>query len=201
MHFFLFYLPTFAMGMWRHTLFLLLTGPILGRLLTEHHDEIPASECASSPLQTIAPPGAHTHAPRFPSSVWCYFSIIQVMAPLAYGWWLDRSNRAAATISKKSVTNGAGTAICKQLPRRTFLSPVSSSPTRSPAGAASRKKAAKAAAAAKQETELEDVTGGYTGMALKCLGFAGCLVLKRVLTDYVMVGADGYNDLAAQAAN
>lgn len=68
LHFFLFFLPIFALGMWRHALYLLLTGPILGRLLTDHHDEIPA--------------------------IWCFFSIAQVFGPLFYGWYLNKEVEA-----------------------------------------------------------------------------------------------------------
>jgi len=60
LHFFLFYLPTYALGMYRHTIFLLISGPFLGRALTSHQDEIPA--------------------------IWCFFSIIQVMFPLIYAF-------------------------------------------------------------------------------------------------------------------
>lgn len=127
LHFFLFFLPIFAMGMWQHTVFLLLSGPIFGRLLTSHHDEIPA--------------------------IWCFVSWVQIFAPLFYGWYLDRNNKAKA---KK----GKGTKL----------------------------------------DELEDVTGGPWGMFNKVLGFTICLVLKRVVTDYVMVGEDGYKDGAVAAA-
>lgn len=70
LHFFLFFLPIFAMGMWRHALFLLISGPIIGRLLTDHHDEIPA--------------------------IWCFFSIVQIFAPLFYAWYLDQEQKSAA---------------------------------------------------------------------------------------------------------
>jgi hypothetical protein len=58
LHFFMFYLPTFALGMWPMTLFLLASGPFLGRALTAHQDEIPA--------------------------IWCFFSIAQLFFPLIY---------------------------------------------------------------------------------------------------------------------
>jgi len=45
LHFVLFYLPTYALGMYGHTIFLLLSGPFLGRALTSHQDEIPAIWC------------------------------------------------------------------------------------------------------------------------------------------------------------
>jgi len=60
MHFFLFYLPTFALGMWPLTLFLLFSGPFLGRALTQHQDEIPA--------------------------IWCFFSIGQLFFPLIHAY-------------------------------------------------------------------------------------------------------------------
>jgi len=60
LHFFMFYLPTFAMGMWPLTLFLLFSGPFLGRALTNHQDEIPA--------------------------IWCFFSIAQLFFPLIYAY-------------------------------------------------------------------------------------------------------------------
>jgi len=60
LHFFTFYLPTFALGMWPFTLFLLASGPFLGRVLTNHQDEIPA--------------------------IWCFFSIFQLLFPLAHAY-------------------------------------------------------------------------------------------------------------------
>jgi hypothetical protein len=60
LHFFMFYLPTFALGMWPLTLFLLFSGPFLGRVMTKHQDEIPA--------------------------IWCYFSIAQLFFPLAWAY-------------------------------------------------------------------------------------------------------------------
>jgi len=58
LHFFMFYLPTFALGMYEYTIFLLLSGPFLGRALTSHNDEIPA--------------------------IWCFFSIVQVIFPYVH---------------------------------------------------------------------------------------------------------------------
>jgi len=63
LHFFLFYLPTYALGMYGHTIFLLLSGPFLGRAMTSHQDEIPA--------------------------IWCFFSICQIFFPLIYAFWKD----------------------------------------------------------------------------------------------------------------
>ncbi len=60
LHFFMFYLPTFALGMWPLTLFLLFSGPFLGRVLTSHQDEIPA--------------------------IWCFFSIAQLFFPLVWAY-------------------------------------------------------------------------------------------------------------------
>lgn len=60
LHFFTFYLPTFALGMWPLTLFLLFSGPFLGRVLTSHQDEIPA--------------------------IWCFFSIAQLFFPLVWAY-------------------------------------------------------------------------------------------------------------------
>jgi len=60
LHFVLFYLPSFCLGMYGTTLFLLLSGPFLGRVFTHHQDEIPA--------------------------IWCFFSIAQVVCPLAYAF-------------------------------------------------------------------------------------------------------------------
>jgi len=56
----MFYLPTFALGMWPLTLFLLFSGPFLGRVLTTHQDEIPA--------------------------IWCFFSIAQLFFPLVWAY-------------------------------------------------------------------------------------------------------------------
>jgi len=63
LHFVLFYLPSYALGMYGHTIFLLISGPFLGRVLTSHQDEIPA--------------------------IWCFFSIIQVLFPLIYAYFKD----------------------------------------------------------------------------------------------------------------
>ena len=41
-HFFLFFLPPFALGMWKMVLFLLISGPFFGRAMTNFQDEIPA---------------------------------------------------------------------------------------------------------------------------------------------------------------
>lgn len=60
LHFFMFFLPTFALGMYPMTLFLLASGPFLGRALTKHQDEIPA--------------------------IWCFFSIAQLFFPLFWAW-------------------------------------------------------------------------------------------------------------------
>jgi len=59
-HFFTFYLPTYAIGMWPYTVFLLASGPFLGRVLTSHQDEIPA--------------------------IWCFFSIAQVVFPMLHAY-------------------------------------------------------------------------------------------------------------------
>jgi len=85
MHFFLFYLPTFALGMWPLTLFLLFSGPFLGRVMTQHQDEIPA--------------------------IWCFFSIGQLFFPLIHAYitktaMFARKEDANAT---KAVTANNGT--------------------------------------------------------------------------------------------
>mmetsp|Transcript_27121 Transcript_27121/g.94084 ORF Transcript_27121/g.94084 Transcript_27121/m.94084 type:complete len:338 (-) Transcript_27121:297-1310(-) len=160
LHFFLFFLPVFAMGMWRHTLFLLISGPIIGRLLTDHHDEIPA--------------------------IWCFFSIVQVFAPLFYGWFLDRENKQQAVrrsgAHKKSddaKLNGNGhskgaVAVSGEGEGRDMFEDA--------------------------EAESDDVTGGWTGMAKKAIAFTICLALKRYVTDNIMVGAEGYQDAAVATA-
>jgi len=88
LHFFLFYLPTYALGMYGHTAFLLLSGPFLGRALTSHQDEIPA--------------------------IWCFFSICQIFFPLIYAYFKDPA--AFKLLSKprkvnavRSATNGHAT--------------------------------------------------------------------------------------------
>jgi hypothetical protein len=84
LHFVLFYLPTFALGMYGFTLFLLISGPFLGRVMTNHQDEIPA--------------------------IWCFFSIFQLFLPLFYAFTAkvamfrkDKDAKAVATNGKKPV--------------------------------------------------------------------------------------------------
>jgi len=93
LHFFVFYLPTYALGMYGHTIFLLLSGPFLGRALTSHQDEIPA--------------------------IWCFFSIIQVFFPLIHAFIKDpkafkllssnKGRTATATATKMNGVNGHAT--------------------------------------------------------------------------------------------
>jgi len=61
LHFVLFYLPTYALGMYGFTIFLLISGPFIGRVLTNHQDEIPA--------------------------IWCFFSIFQLLFPIAHAYY------------------------------------------------------------------------------------------------------------------
>jgi len=84
LHFFLFYLPTYALGMYGHTIFLLLSGPFLGRALTSHQDEIPA--------------------------IWCFFSICQIFFPLIYAFFKDPASfkllSSAPRVAKAVKMNG-----------------------------------------------------------------------------------------------
>jgi len=61
LHFFMFFLPTYALGMWPYTIFLLASGPFLGRVMTSHQDEIP--------------------------SIWCFFSIAQLLFPMLHAYF------------------------------------------------------------------------------------------------------------------
>lgn len=131
MHFFLFFLPIFAMGMWRHSLYLLLTGPILGRLLTHHHDEIPA--------------------------IWCFFSIVQIFGPLFYAWFLDNEKKEKDAVARHKKDDDAKDA---------------------------------------DEDQLDDVVGGWTGMARKVIVFTILLVLKKVAVESMFVKDGKYIDAA-----
>jgi hypothetical protein len=85
LHFVMFYLPTFALGMYGTTIFLLLSGPFLGRVFTQHQDEIPA--------------------------IWCFFSIMQVVFPLANAWLRKQHmfGAAANTVGVVDRTGSNGT--------------------------------------------------------------------------------------------
>jgi len=84
-HFFVFYLPTYAIGMWPYTVFLLASGPFLGRVLTTHQDEIPA--------------------------IWCFFSIAQLVFPMLHAYLTKTSvfaSKKAGAEPKEDETDAIG---------------------------------------------------------------------------------------------
>jgi len=82
LHFFMFYLPTFALGMWPLTLFLLFSGPFFGRVLTSHQDEIPA--------------------------IWCFVSIAQMFIPLLWSYFTKTAMFKAQKEAAAVHANGNG---------------------------------------------------------------------------------------------
>jgi len=82
LHFFMFYMPMFALGMWKFTLFLLVSGPFLGRALTNHQDEIPA--------------------------IWCFFSIAQLFFPLFEAALSKTQMFAPKTVPQEEVSSPSG---------------------------------------------------------------------------------------------
>lgn len=88
LHFFTFFLPTFALGMWPFTLFLLFSGPVAGRMLTKMQDEIPA--------------------------IWCLFSIVQVVMPVAYAAYSDPQGATAFFRKRREQQQAAAVAPSKK---------------------------------------------------------------------------------------
>jgi hypothetical protein len=128
LHFFTFFLPSFALGMWQYTLFFLFSGPFTGRALTDHQDEIP--------------------------SIWCFFSIAQLLLPLAMKYYND------------------GNLIFKDSDSKTVYAGASHTNGHSKMNGHS---------SAKRDEE-DDAIGGYTGMIKRGLILFACLTLKRYVT-------------------
>jgi len=133
LHFFTFFLPSFALGMWKYTLFFLFSGPFTGRALTDHQDEIP--------------------------SIWCFFSIAQLLLPLAMKYYQDGNliftdADAKAANAVGSYTNGNG----------------HTNGGRQMNGHSTKR------------DEEEDPIGGYTGMIKRGLILMACLTIKRFAT-------------------